>query len=158
MMDITEAIAAYDKRMQELAEVREKMTGKRPINSGVRRGSATTEASSESAASSRVSLNGFAATGSDGGDASVTSLTALLHSLTLGDVTAAKSNLTALKTSLASSSTSFASAPPATVLHALTTQLTQDLYSGSTESAVQHVATYLVKGGVSTGSLLDTSA
>ena len=99
-------------------------------------------------------------------------LTSFLKDLASGNTTAAKSDINqleldlGLKTSDTSSSTSTSSTSNSdstsstseTALEKLVTKLSTLLKSGSTDDALQAVASYLVQQGLGTGSLVNTSA
>jgi hypothetical protein len=106
-------------------------------------------------------LTGSSDSSSDSNSSSIAKdLTSFLQDLTSGNTSAAKSDLAQLSTDVkaeeagASTSSNTNGSP----LDQLVGKLSGLLNSGSTEGALQAVASYLVKQGHGTGTLVDTSA
>jgi len=86
-------------------------------------------------------------------------VTSLLKDLTSGDATAAKADATTVQADLKAEDASDTSSSKVTSpLETLIDQISTSLSSGSTQGALQALASYLVLNGQGTGSLVNTIA
>jgi hypothetical protein len=82
----------------------------------------------------------------------------LLKDLTSGNTSAAKTDLTNLQKDMNADGSSSSSTTQTSPLDTLIANLETALNSGSTQDALQSLASYLVQSGQGTGGLVDTTA